>query len=167
MLLLHPGTTLMHITKLLIVAWPFLVSCHGAGPRTNSEAERANATSFPVVSAIERLALLQAHFYPHLVVDSTSLASVARMTGPEIRELRERLREKVSVGEATLTGACQRRSDAVCWSMRVLSFDLAGDSARVSVKWAPVAKCGHWTRTFLLNDRAAIVKEYAGIVGDC
>ena len=150
------------------MVWPLLVSCYG-GPQTSPEAGRArpNATAFPVVSAIEGLALLQARFYPHLVVDSASLASVARMTGPEIRELRERLRGKVSVGEATLTGACQQRSDAVCWAMRVESFDLKGDSARVSVDWAPVAQCGHSTRTFLLNDRAAIVKEYERITGDC
>ena len=157
----------MHTTKVLIVAWPFLVSCHGAGPRTNSEAERANATSFPVVSAIERLALRNAHYYQHLVVDSALLVSAARMTAAEIADLSDRLRGKVSVGEATVGGACQRRSNAVCWAMRVMSFDFAGDSARISVKWAPVAGCGHSTATFVLNNQAFVVAEEDRIIGDC
>ena len=84
----------MHITRLLTVAWPFLVACYGGGARTNTEAVHAkpNATSFPVVSAIETLAIRDAHYYEHLVVDSAALVSEARMTAAEIAELRERLR---------------------------------------------------------------------------
>jgi hypothetical protein len=159
----------MHITKLLTVAWPFLVSCYGGVARTNTEAVRArpNATSFPVVSAIEALAIRDAHYYEHLVVDSAALVSEARMTAAEIAELRERLRGKVSVGEATVGGACKRRLDAVCSSMQVVSFELESDSARVRVNWFPVGGCGHSTATFLLNNRAAVVSVYDRVTGDC
>lgn len=83
----------MHTTKLLIVACPFLVSCHGGGQRTSTEAARVkpNANSFSVVSAIETLAIRNAHFYEHLVVDSAALVSAARMTAADIAELRGRL----------------------------------------------------------------------------
>jgi hypothetical protein len=159
----------MHITKLLIVACPFLVSCYGGGPRTNTEAVRAkaNATSFSIVSGIETLAIRDAHFYQHLVVDSASLVSAARMTAAQIAELRERLLGKVSVGEATVGGACQQRLNAVCWKMRVESFDLEGDSARVRVEWTPVAGCGDSSSTFVLNNQAFVVSEYDRVTGDC
>ena len=162
------GGHTMHIRNLVIVACPFLVACYAGGAHANNQVRAPGAnTSFALVSAIEGLALLQAQVYEHLVVDSASLVSVARMTAAQIRELGERLRGRVSVGEATLAGACQRRPNARCWSMHVLSFEPAGDSARVSVNWAPVAGCGHSTRTFLLDSRGVVVSEDAQITGDC
>ena len=135
----------------------------------NSEPMRgtSNASTFSVVSAIETLAVRRAHFYQHLVVDSATLVSEVRMTAAEIAELRERLRGKVSVGEATVGGACQLRSNAACTSMRVLRFALEGDSARVRVRWGPVANCGHSTATFVLSNRAAVVSEGDRLIGDC
>ena len=157
----------MHTAKFLSVAWPFLASCFSGGARSEAQGVKPNAASFSVVSGIETLALRNAHVYPHLVVDSASLVSVARMTAGQIAELTERLRGRVSIGEPTAGGACQRRPNALCWSMEVVSFALEGDSARVRVEWIPVSGCGDYSATFLLDRRAAVVEMYDRVTGDC